>query len=352
MNPAALQRSGRGQGERVTLEVVHETRYAYSSPVSAARHRLHLRPLEDDRQDLLDWRLEAEPASAQCRHAIDVFGNPLSWIDVDQAHTQLLLRATSQVSVAPPVPWDPQSTQRWEAVQERMRYVARGAFEPAVEFVQPSPFVPRLDELRRWAAASFVPDAPVGVGALDLMHRLHAQCEYRSRSTDVHTPLAQAWAQRAGVCQDFAHLMIGGLRMLGLAARYVSGYLLTVAGSGRPALVGADASHAWVQVWCPGAVPDSVARRAAPALGGDSSPAVPGEWVDLDPTNDLIVSSGHVRLAVGRDYGDVAPVRGVIQGGGRHVLSVGVTTRRLDPARELLALAGDGTTAANEGQTG
>ena len=143
---------------RALLEVVHETRYAYSSPVSAAQHRLHLQPVQDDRQAVLDWQLEADPASGHRSHAVDVFGNPLTWIQVDQPHSQLLLRSTSRVSVAPPPPWDPQSTQPWEAVRERLRYVAGGTFEPAVEFVQPSPFVPRLGELRDWAAACFLGD--------------------------------------------------------------------------------------------------------------------------------------------------------------------------------------------------
>lgn len=317
------------------LEVVHETRYAYSAPVATAQHRLHLKPLEDERQTLLEWHLSTDPAPGHERHGCDVFGNEVTWVQVDRPHSHLTITATSRVQVLPPPPWAAHATVAWESLRERLRYVAAGGFAPAVEFVQPSPFVPRLDALRNWAAASFAPGTPVGQGALDLMHRLHAGFEYRSRSTEVHTPLSQAFAQRAGVCQDFAHLMIGGLRMLGLPARYVSGYLLTVTEAGRAPLVGADASHAWVQVWCPSALEDGFQGQ--------------GAWVDLDPTNDQVVSTDHVRLAVGRDYGDVAPVRGVIQGGGRHGLSVGVTTRRLGPARELLGDGRKGATAANEG---
>ena len=316
------------------LEVVHETRYAYSSPVATAQHRLHLRPLQDERQTLLDWHLVTDPTPGHERHGRDVFGNELSWVQVDRPHSHLAITATSRVQVMPSPPLDAHATVSWESLRDRLRYMAAGHFEPAVEFAQPSPFVPRLAALRDWAAASFACGTPVGLGALDLMHRLHDGFEYRSRSTEVHTPLAQAFAQRAGVCQDFAHLMIGGLRMLGLPARYVSGYLLTVTEGDRAPLVGADASHAWVQVWCPSTL--------------DAGPPGQGAWVDLDPTNDLVVSTDHVRLAVGRDYGDVAPVRGVIQGGGRHGLSVGVTTRRLGPARELLEGLCKGATAANE----
>jgi transglutaminase-like putative cysteine protease len=154
----------------------------------------------------------------------------------------------------------------------------------------------------------------VAEAALALMQRLHRDFAFETRSTDVDTPLAQAFLQRRGVCQDFAHLMIGALRMLGLPARYVSGYLVTQAPDGTAPLVGADASHAWVQVWCPG-------TPGVPALGASAG------WLDLDPTNNLVPAASHVRLATGRDFGDVTPLRGVIRGGGQHTLDVAVTTR-------------------------
>jgi transglutaminase-like putative cysteine protease len=197
-------------------------------------------------------------------------------------------------------------------VRERLRYVAQAPFVPAVEFAQPSPYVPRLDALRAWARADFDAGRPLAEAALALMQRLHREFRYQAASTQVDTPLAEAFARRTGVCQDFAHVMIGALRMLGLPARYVSGYLLTQSAEGQ-ALLGADASHAWLQVWVPG------------------TPGVPEDgWLDLDPTNVAVPATDHVRVAVGRDYGDVAPLRGVIRGGGRHTLAVGVTTRRLD----------------------
>jgi transglutaminase-like putative cysteine protease len=158
----------------------------------------------------------------------------------------------------------------------------------------------------------------VADGAVDLMHRIHTDFRYEAASTRVDTPLAEVFVRRRGVCQDFAHLMIGAMRMLGLATRYVSGYLLTAPPAGEPALVGADASHAWVQVY----VPDAEGVR--------------GGWLELDPTNALRPDTQHVRLAVGRDYGDVTPLRGVIRGGGRHTLEVRVDTRQVEPARMLL----------------
>jgi transglutaminase-like putative cysteine protease len=177
--------------------------------------------------------------------------------------------------------------------------------------------VPRLAELRAWALPSFAAGRPVLAGALDLMQRLHADFEYCSDSTQIDTPLAKAFAQRAGVCQDFAHLMTGAMRMLGLPVRYVSGYLLTRPLGEAADLLGADASHAWVQVYAPG------------------TPGLPGDWLDLDPTNNLIPGIGHVRLAVGRDFGDVTPLRGVIRGGGRHTLAVAVRTRSIEPGPAL-----------------
>ncbi|MDP1533571.1 MAG: transglutaminase family protein, partial [Rubrivivax sp.] len=192
----------------------------------------------------------------------------------------------------------------------------------ALEFAQPSPFVPRLDDLQDYGAASFSPGRPLALAAIDLMHRVHVDFAYVSQSTRIETPLQQVLAQRSGVCQDFAHLMAGTLRMLGLPARYVSGYLLTQAAAGAPLMVGADASHAWVQVWCP------------------DTPGVPGGWLDLDPTNDLVPGTGHVRVAVGRDFGDVTPLRGVIRGGGSHTLTVAVRTTPLPGAGPHVARVG------------
>jgi transglutaminase-like putative cysteine protease len=164
----------------------------------------------------------------------------------------------------------------------------------------------------------------VAAAAIELMHRIHADFVYESASTEVDTPLTQVLEQRRGVCQDFAHLMAGVLRMHGLPARYVSGYLLTHAPLGEAnagqAMQGADASHAWVQVWCPG------------------TPGVPGDgWLDLDPTNNLVPATAHIRVAVGRDFGDVTPLRGVIRGGGgHHTLAVAVRTRVLEAAEQPL----------------
>ena len=187
-----------------------------------------------------------------------------------------------------------------------------GTFQPASEFAFTSPFVPLHEELRDYAMESLHDERPLAEAAIELMQRIHADFTYAPASTDISTPILDVFERRKGVCQDFAHLMLGCLRASGLAARYVSGYLLTRPPAGQPAMVGADASHAWLSVWCPG-------------LGQPLA----DDWLDLDPTNDCVPGIQHVRVAHGRDFGDVTPLRGVIRGGGRHTLLVRVTTRLL-----------------------
>ena len=316
------------------LEVVHETRYDYAAPVSLAHHLAHLQPLSDVDQQLLDFDLDIVPPPGNSRDAVDAMGNAERRFSLAQPHEMLRVRATSRVRVTSRFSdLQPNASLPWGELARRLRYVALAPFLPEVEFAMPSPYVPRLAVLRDYAEISFRPDRPVAAAAIELMHRVHADFAYESESTDIDTTLLEVWEARHGVCQDFAHLMAGAMRMLGLPVRYVSGYLLThgpLGDDGKPSreMQGADASHAWVQVWCPGTpgVPDE-----GPGAG----------WLDLDPTNDLIPGSGHVRVAVGRDFGDVTPLRGVIRGGGRHALSVGVTTRLLTdpgtlPERELL----------------
>ncbi len=302
----------------VALEVRHETVYRYESLVSLAQHQAHLQPLEDAAQRLDSYTLEVDPPPDSRRDSRDAMGNAQTHFSLALPHRRLRVCATSRVRVGARFEGlRAGSGPCWETLAAGLRYAAAppGAppvrFEPAVEFVPPSPYVPRLPGLREYASASFPPGCPVAEGAIHLMQRLHADFAYESQSTHVDTPLAQVLVQRRGVCQDFAHLLIGCLRMLGLPARYVSGYLLTQPPEGGAPLLGADASHAWVQMWCPGT--EGVA-----------------DWLDLDPTNSLVPSTGHVRVAVGRDFGDVTPLRGVIRGGGRHELAVGVSTRVLD----------------------
>lgn len=298
------------------LEVVHVTRYTYAAPVTLAHHLAHLKPLSDEHQQLLAHDCSVDPAPSHRRDGIDAMGNAQSHYCVTRPHASLKVQASSRLRVRARFgALDAEASPPWDTLAARLRYVARTPYEPAVGYAMPSPYVPRLAPLAGYAKGSFAPGRPLAAAAVELMHRVHADFAYVSRSTDVDTPLADVWAHKRGVCQDFAHLMAGAMRMLGLPVRYVSGYLLTHAPDGGVAMQGADASHAWVQVWCPG------------------TPGVPADgWLDLDPTNDLVPAAGHVRVAVGRDYGDVTPLRGVIRGGGRHTLEVGVATRLLSAA--------------------
>ena len=303
------------------LEVVHETAYGYAAPVTQAQHLAYLKPLQDARQRLLSHTLQIEPAPQQRLEDRDAYGNARTLFSLSQPHRALQVRACSRVALQPRAAFEPAASPRWEDVRQRLRYEAGAGYDAAVEFAQPSPYVPRLHALRDYALDCLEPGVPVAQGALALMHRLHDDFEFNANATEVDTPLIDAFEQRRGVCQDFAHLMIAALRMAGLAARYVSGYLLTRPPPGQEALVGADASHAWVQVYCP------------------DTPGLPDGWLELDPTNDLVPDTSHVRLALGRDYGDVTPLRGVIRGGGRHTLEVRVSTRRIQEPQARMLLS-------------
>ncbi len=300
--------------ESTLLEVEHVTVYRYAAPVELAHHVAHLRPRRSELQADEGFEMQVVPSPMHQASSSDWLGNHRACFTVNQPHRELEVRARSRVRVTPPRPLDAEASAPWEDARAQLRYAAGRAWQPANEFVHASSYVPLLPALRDWAAPSFTPGRPVARVGLELMARMHADFRYCSDSTDIDTPLADALSRREGVCQDFAHLLIGALRSNGLAARYVSGYLLTTppdGGAPGAPWLGADASHAWAALWCPMA---------------DGSPA---RWLELDPTNNVVPAAGHVRLAVGRDYGDVTPLRGVIRGGGEHQLEVRVRTLRV-----------------------
>jgi transglutaminase-like putative cysteine protease len=296
------------------LDVLHVTVYRYAAPVELAHHIAHLRPRTSELQTGEAFELQITPPPMHQASDNDWLGNHRACFTVNQPHHELQVHAHSRVRVTLPPPLDADASAPWEDVRAQLRYAAGRRWQPANEFVHASAYVPPLPALREWAAPSFTPGRPLAHVGLELMARMHADFRYCSASTDIDTPLADAFARREGVCQDFAHLLIGALRSMGLAARYVSGYLLTTppdgGATGAPWL-GADASHAWAALWCPMA--DGSAAR----------------WLELDPTNNIVPAAVHVRLAIGRDYGDVTPLRGVIRGGGEHQLDVRVRTQRV-----------------------
>ena len=292
------------------LCIIHETEYDYSPAVKDAQHVAHLCPRDGAAQQVLAHALRVVPAPLQCVSAQDVFGNVRTFFSLPFSHERLLVSATSLVETAEP-PQAPPGLP-WEAVRERLRYRRGAAYESAEEFSFPSPYVPRHEEFAAYARPSFTENRPLLDAAHELMSRIHADFAYASEATDAGTLALESLRLRRGVCQDFAHVMIGCLRSLGLAARYVSGYLLTEPPPGQPRLVGADASHAWAAVW-------------SPHEEGEG-----GDWFDFDPTNDRAAGEDYVTLAVGRDFSDVSPLRGVIQGGENHVLRVAVTVAPQD----------------------
>ena len=299
------------------LSITHETCYDYVPPVDIAQHVAYLQPLNTAHQKLLGHSLHVTPTPTQQVATLDVYGNTRQFFSLQTAHTQLKVIARSMVStqVAPM----PESTVPWEQARERFRYCANKPFDAAAEFVFASAYAPRHPDFAAYARPSFAPGVPLVAAARDLMQRIHRDFTYESQSTQVNTPALEALAQRKGVCQDFAHIMIACLRAYGLPARYVSGYLLTQPAPGQQRLVGSDASHAWVSVYLPD-LPEH-----ADTTGGRAST----RWCDFDPTNDRdgwgTPGEDYVTLAIGRDYADVSPIRGVIHGGANHILTVGVT---------------------------
>ncbi|MGC4062055.1 MAG: transglutaminase family protein [Aquabacterium sp.] len=296
------------------LSVEHETLYKYNQAVEQAQHIACLRPLSDAGQTLEVFEMGVSPTPSQHSTRRDSHGNSRAYFALHAAHTSLRVVARSQVQVhARYASLQAGKGPTCREVRARLAYRVQAPFEPASEYLYASPFVPLHEALRAYAEPSLQDDRPLAEAAMDLMRRIHADFDYAPASTDISTPILDVLAQRKGVCQDFAHLMLGCLRACGLAARYVSGYLLTRPPPGQAPLVGADASHAWVSVW----IPQLGLARAE-------------DWLDLDPTNDCVPDLHHVRVAHGRDFGDVTPLRGVIRGGGHHTLLVRVTTRLLD----------------------
>jgi transglutaminase-like putative cysteine protease len=302
------------------LQITHETRYDYLPAVETAQHMAYLQPVNTRHQQLLSHSLQISPTPAQIRQTQDVFGNTRCFFSLQSPHTVLKVVAHSVVETRTrPIPL---SRISWEQTRELFRYQSGGQFDAATEFVFASPFVPKQAEFAAYARPSFTPGISVLAAAQDLMRRIHTDFIYESQSTQVNTPALQALAQRKGVCQDFAHIMIACLRVMGIPARYVSGYLLTQPAPGTVKLTGSDASHAWAAVY----VPDL-------PLGE--------RWCDLDPTNNRAgwhsPGEDYVTLATGRDFADVSPIRGVIHGGASHTLSVGVT---VEPVANYMQASG------------
>jgi transglutaminase-like putative cysteine protease len=287
-------------------QITHTTTYQYSQPASLSQNELFLSPRSTSRQQALQSQLQFDPEPQYLHRRIDYFGNIAHVFMVQQPHSKLSLTASSVVRTARASQLQPETTPSWEEAGRRLRAHAMAEELEAYQYVFASPLIAMPLEIHEYGRVSFAPGMPVLAGGIDLMRRIYKEFVYDKTASTVDTPLAAVLANRRGVCQDFAHVAIACLRSLGLAARYVSGYLETVPPPGKPKLIGADASHAWISLY-------------VPCMG----------WVDLDPTNNILPGEAHITLAWGRDYSDVAPVKGVVMGGGSHVLEVEVEVKRL-----------------------
>jgi len=285
----------------VRHRVTHSTTYAYVQPVALCHNEIRLTPRATAAQRPRRTQLLVEPVPSSLTTSVDYFGNTVTFMTVQEPHEQITITAMSDVDVTSGPPVHPADTLPWETVRDHVRAQRGVGSYEAFEYLLESPHVRVDDEVAAYAAPSFAPGRPVLAAALELSGRIHADFAYVPRATTIATPVSEVLAGRRGVCQDFAHLALACLRAQGVPARYVSGYLETEPAPGRPRVVGADASHAWVAVFCG-----------------------PAGWVDLDPTNAPATGAAYVTLAWGRDYADVAPVKGVILGGGEHTVRVAV----------------------------
>ncbi|MGX9429824.1 MULTISPECIES: transglutaminase family protein [Bradyrhizobium] len=283
-------------------DIRHVTTYSYESPVSVARCSLRLEPQSGSGQQLISHSVEIRPRPAERTARRDFFGTLTESILIETAHRNLRIDSRSRVSVSRHAPGRTAPSPSWESVRDiAFEATSLGPSSP-VGYVFASALVPVLAPLTAYASASFPRGGGIVAGAADLMRRIRSDFRYDSKATVISTPLTEVFEKRHGVCQDFAHVMIAGLRGLGLPAAYVSGYLRTIPPPGQPRLQGADATHAWVSAWC------------GAELG----------WIGFDPTNDLLVENDHIILAVGRDFSDVSPVDGIIVGSRKQKLNVSV----------------------------
>ena len=281
--------------------VRHRTTYRYLQDVAQSWHLAHLLLRGTPSQAVHESRVTLTPEAASRAIRPDYFGNECEWFFFDSVHNLLEVVAESRVRVEKAPERAAKESLAWEEVRALLENPPGEEAQSAVQYMFDSPLTVFTGDIASYALKSFTPGRPLLEAAIELMHRIHDEFRYDTTVTDATTPVDKVYEIRAGVCQDLAHAGIAAMHSIGLPARYVSGYLLTRPPPGKPRMLGADASHAWFSVFAP-----------------------PFGWVDLDPTNAVIIGEGHVTAAWGRDYGDVAPVGGIILGGHDHIVEVGV----------------------------
>jgi transglutaminase-like putative cysteine protease len=290
------------------FHVLHETRYEYTATVSLSQKLLHLTPRSFQFQQCEAHAITLSPSISERTQGTDFFGNHTNYCVVTEPHQNLLVRAESTLTLFSRPGLELLANSRpWEEVRDGIQLLTNPARLEVIKYLYTSTHITYSEALAAYARISFTPGRSVLEAAFDLTRRIYSEFLFDSEATDISTPLSELLEIKRGVCQDFAHLMIGCLRAIGLACRYVSGYILTHPAPGKPRLIGADASHAWVSVYCP-------------SIG----------WVDFDPTNCCMVNMEHVTLGWGRDFSDVSIIRGVMLGGGAQTLTVNVTMTELE----------------------
>lgn len=289
------------------FHVFHNTEYLYETEVSVSHHLLRLTPADNQRQRCLWHRLRFHPTPKSVQTHRDYFGNETTVVALENVHRRWQVDSESMVETLdtklPPPAFTPTLLQMAQLLAGN----SDSEVLAAVEFLHSSPLIACRREFGEYARVSFLPNRPVLEAAVELTRRIFTDFQFDPKATNVATPIEQVFRERRGVCQDFAQLQIACLRSIGIPALYISGYLETQPPPGQPKLVGADASHAWVAFYCPG-----------------------HGWIELDPTNNMLPAERHIVVARGRDFGDVSPVRGVIVGGGNHLLNVAVDVSRAD----------------------
>jgi transglutaminase-like putative cysteine protease len=285
----------------VIYRIRHRTTYHYEDPVSVSHHLVRLTPRNLLAQVCRETHISILPAPAVTATHNDYFGNIQTFFTLQEPHDSLVVEASSELEVRSTPQPDFSASPPWETVVESLVNDHSDEGLDAYQFVFGSQRISASRELADYARKAFAPGRPVLEATFDLMQDIHRDFHFDTKATEVTTPVQAFFQKRRGVCQDFAHLQIACMRSLGLPARYISGYLRTLPPPGKPRLVGADASHAWCSAWSPGA-----------------------GWIDFDPTNNCVPADGHITVAWGRDYSDVSPIHGVLLGGAKHTLDVGV----------------------------
>jgi transglutaminase-like putative cysteine protease len=284
-----------------TYTVRHRTTYTYQSDVAYSQLIAHLVPRETARQHSLDVGVTLVPEPLRRFERDDFFGNTTSWFIIDEPHDTLEIFAESHIRVEPVAEFAPEASLPWETARAALESIVVADIIDTIQYTFDTPLTATDADVVAYARESFPASRPLLACILDLNARIYDDFTFDKEATNTRTTVKDAFELRAGVCQDLAHVGIACVRAMGLAARYVSGYLLTHPPAGQARMIGADASHAWFSVWIP-----------------------PFGWIDFDPTNNMLPSSEHITVAWGRDYSDVAPIHGILSGGGKHEVDVAV----------------------------